>query len=127
VAQQLRLFLHEQGRFPTCCTWERHLADLPQPLSGLIGCCGWPLVAVLTPWGSYGRAAAVAKMPLPTSGGVWHKTHKEAGEIPHTSIETEVGWSQSGWHGWWYGWKLHLAVSVPYALLRYALSMTATP
>ena len=32
--------------------------------------------------------------------------------MPHTSIDTQAGWSKSGWHGWWYGWKLHLAVSV---------------
>jgi Transposase DDE domain len=44
--------------------------------------------------------------------GSWHKKHKETGEIPHPSIDTEAGWAKSGWHGWWYGWQLHLAVSV---------------
>jgi transposase len=32
--------------------------------------------------------------------------------VPHTSIDTEAGWTYSGWHGWVYGWKLHLAVTV---------------
>ena len=32
--------------------------------------------------------------------------------VPHSAIDTEAGWSKSGWHGWWYGWKLHLAVTV---------------
>jgi hypothetical protein len=30
----------------------------------------------------------------------------------HTSIDTEADWTKSGWHGWVYGWKLHLALTV---------------
>ena len=59
-----------------------------------------------------------------TSGGVWHKKHKEQGEIPHTAIDTEAGWSKSGWHGWWYGWKLHLAVSVGSVWIPLAAELT---
>lgn len=55
---------------------------------------------------------AIDRTPLHTSGRVWHKKHRETGEMPHTSIDTEAGWSQSGWPGWWYGWTLHLAVAV---------------
>jgi Transposase DDE domain len=125
VAQQLRPLWHEQGRFPTRRTWERRLAALPQPLPGLIGCLGRHLVLVLTPWASSGHAVAVDSTPLKTSGGVWHKKHKEAGEIPHTSMDTEAGWSQSGWQGWWYGWKLHLAVSVGSVWSPLAAELTA--
>ena len=125
VARQLRPLLSEQGRFPTRRTWERRLIALPQHLPGLIGCFGRHLVAVLTPWSSHGRAVAVDSTPLKTSGGVWHKKHKEAGEIPHTSIDTEAGWSKSGWHGWWYGWKLHLAVSVGAVWIPLAAELTA--
>ncbi len=32
--------------------------------------------------------------------------------VPHTAIDTEAGWTKSGWHGWGYGWKLHLATTV---------------
>lgn len=32
--------------------------------------------------------------------------------VPHSSIDTEVVWTQSGWHGWVYGWKLHVAAVV---------------
>jgi hypothetical protein len=124
VAQQLRPLLYEQGRFPTRRTWERRLTALPQHLPGLIGCLGRHLVAVLTPWVSSGRAVAVDSTPLKTSGGVWHKKHKEAGEMPHTSIDTEAGWSKSGWHGWWYGWKLHLAVAVGSVWLPLAAEFT---
>jgi hypothetical protein len=101
VAPQLRPLLYEQGRFPTRRTWERRLPALPPHLPGLIGCCGRHLVAVLTPWATHGRAAAVDRTPWKTRGGVWHKTHKEAGEMPHTSIDTAAGWSKSGWQGWW--------------------------
>jgi Transposase DDE domain len=124
VARHLRRLLHEHGRFPTRRTWERRLAALPPHLPGLIGCFGRQLVAVLTPWVSHGRAAAIDSTPLKTSGGVWHKQHKEAGEIPHTAIDTEAGWSKSGWHGWWYGWKLHLAVSVGSVWIPLAAELT---
>jgi DDE family transposase len=124
LPQQLRPLLSEQGRFPTRRTWERRLAALPQTLPGLIGCVGRHLVGVLHPWAAHGRAVAVDSTPLKTSGGVWHKKHKEAGEIPHTSIDTEAGWSKSGWHGWWYGWKLHLAVSVGSVWIPLAAELT---
>jgi DDE family transposase len=124
VGQQLRPLLHEQGRFPTRRTWERRLAGLPQPLPGVIGCCGRHLVTVLQPWAHHGRAVAVDSTPLKTSGGIWHKKHQDKGEIPHTSIDTEAGWSKSGWHGWWYGWKLHLAVSVGAVWLPLAAELT---
>jgi hypothetical protein len=112
LPQQLRLLLYEQGRFPSRRTWERRLAVLPQSLPGLIGCCGRHLVVLLTPWATHGRAVAFDSTSLETGGGVWHKKHREQGLIPHSSIDTEAGWSKSGWHGWWYGWKLHLAVTV---------------
>jgi hypothetical protein len=111
VARQWRPLLAEQGRFPTRRTWERRLTTLPPHLPGLIGCVGRPLVAMLTPWAASGRAVAVDSPPWKTRGGVWHNKHQEAGEMPQTSLDPEAGWSQSGWQGWWYGWKLHLAVA----------------
>ena len=124
MARQLRPLLYEHGRFPTRRTWERRLTARPQHLPGLIGCFGPHLVALLTPWTSHGRAAAVDSTALKTSGGVWHKQHKAPGEIPHMSIDTEAGWSKSGGHGWWYGWKLHLAVSVVSVWIPLAAELT---
>jgi hypothetical protein len=124
VAEQLRPLLTEHGRFPTRRTWERRLAALPPHLPGVIGCLGGHLVNVFKPWAHHGRAAAVDSTPLKTSGGVWHNKHKERGELPHTSIDTEAGWSKSGWHGWWYGWKLHLAVTVGSVWIPLAAEMT---
>jgi hypothetical protein len=124
VAVQLRPLLREHGRFPSRRTWERRLAILPQSLPGLIGCVGRHLVVLLTPWATHGRAAACDSTPLVTGGGVWHKTHREQGVIPHASIDTEAGWSQSGWHGWWDGWKLHLAVTVGAIWIPLAAELT---
>jgi hypothetical protein len=56
---------------------------------------------------------------------VWHKTPREQGIIPRASIDPEAGWSKSGWHGWWYGWKLHLAVTVGALWIPLAAELTA--
>jgi Transposase DDE domain len=124
LPQQLRPLLSEQGRFPSRRTWERRLAALPQCLPGLIGCLGRHLVMLLRPWATSGRAVACDSTPLATGGGVWHKNHREQGGIPHTSIDTAAGWSKSGWHGWWSGWKLHLAVTVGALGLPVAAELT---
>jgi hypothetical protein len=97
------------GRFAKRRTWERRLAALPDSLPGLIGCLGRYLVVLIQPWGSNGKAAALDSTPLRAKGGVWHKKDREAGVVPHSTIDTEANWSQSGYHGWWYGWKLHMA------------------
>ena len=112
VAWQIRPLLMEHGRFPTRRTWERRFERLPVRLPALIGCLGRQLVTVLHPWAVQGHAAAVDSTPLRANGGVWHKKHREQGVIPPTAIDTEAAWSKSGYHGWGYGWKLHLAVVV---------------
>jgi hypothetical protein len=124
VPQHLRVLLMENGRLPSRRTWERRLARLPETLPGLIGYTGRQLVELLTPWAGQGRAISLDSTPLQTAGGVWHKKHREQGEIPHTSIDTEAGWSKSGWHGWWYGWKLHLAVTVGAVWIPLAAELT---
>jgi len=125
VVQQLRGLLTEEGRFPTRRTWERRLAALPSTLPGLIGRLGRQLVTVLTPWAQQGHGAACDSTAVRAHGGVWHKKDREAGSIPHTSIDTEAHWSKSGWHGWWYGWKLHLAVSIGSLWIPLAAEFTA--
>ncbi len=45
--------------------------------------------------------------------------------MPHTSIEdTEAHWTKSGWHGWVYGWKLHLATTVAGVWIPLAARLT---
>ena len=104
----LRALLHDQGRFPSRRTWERRLKAIPDTLPAQIGCLGRHLVDLIQPWASAGRAVAIDSTILRACGGVWHQKHREQGEVPHTSIDTEAHWTKSGWHGWVYGWKLHV-------------------
>ena len=119
--QVLRTHLTDMhGRFPSRRTWERRLAAMPDTLPEQIACLGRALVSTLQPWLTCGRAAAIDSTVLRARGGVWHKKDREANVVPHTSIDTEAAWTKSGWHGWVYGWKLHLictcaAVWIPLA------------
>ncbi len=113
-----------QGRFPSRRTWERRLQALPDSLPALIGALGRTLVALLQPWVRQGRAVALDSTPLRAKGGVWHKKDREAGVVPHSTIDTEAHWSKSGYHGWWYGWKLHLACTVGSLWIPLAAELT---
>jgi hypothetical protein len=121
----LRLLVMQQGRFPSRRTWERRLKALPATLPAQIGCLGRLLVDLIQPWATCGRAAAIDSTVLRSRGGVWHQKHREKGEIPHTSIDTQAHWTKSGWHGWVYGWKLHV-VSVT-AFVWFPLAAMLTP
>ena len=119
----LRGLLSVDGRFPSRRTWERRLPAIPTTLPGQIGCLGRALVALLQPWAG-GRAAAIDSTVLRARGGVWHKKDRDAGTVPHTSIDTEAHWTKSGWHGWVYGWKLHLVVTVAAVWIPLAAELT---
>ncbi|HET8845333.1 MAG TPA: transposase [Ktedonobacteraceae bacterium] len=105
---QLRELLCEQGGFPTRRTWERRLKSLPETLPAQIGCLGRYLIERISPWQKRGRAVAIDSTVLRSRGAVWHQKHRKTGEVPHTLIDTEAHWTKSGWHGWVYGWKLHV-------------------
>jgi hypothetical protein len=123
--QTLRALLTVDGRFPTRRTWERRLQAMPATLPAQIGCLGRALVAMIRPWTRCGRAAAIDSTVLRARGGVWHKKDREAGIVPHTSIDTEAHWTKSGWHGWVYGWKLHLVTTVAPVWIPLAADLTA--
>lgn len=120
----LRLQLSEGGRYPTRRTWERRLKAIPDKLPAQIGCLGRHLVERIQPWSEYGRAIAADSTLLRARGGVWHKKHRETGEVPHTSIDTQAHWTKSGWHGWVYGWKLHLITVVAGVWIPLAAQLT---
>jgi hypothetical protein len=121
---RLRTLLSEQGRHPSRRTFERRLATLPETLPAQIACLGCHLVATMRPWADYGRAAAIDSTLLRAKGGVWHKKDREQGVVPHTSIDTEAHWTKSGWHGWVYGWKLHLVTTVAAVWIPLAAALT---
>jgi hypothetical protein len=122
--QTLRFLLSEGEPFPSRRTWERRLAALPDTLPAQIGCLGRHLVTRLQPWQECGRAVAIDSTVLRALGGVWHKKDREAGVVPHTRIETEAHWTKSGWHGWVYGWKLHLICCVGPVWIPLAADLT---
>lgn len=122
--QTLRALLTEKGRYPSRRTWERRLKGLPESLPAQIGCLGRHLVALIKPWATCGRAAAIDSTVLRANGGVWHKKHRQKGVVPHTSIDTQAHWTKSGWHGWVYGWKLHVVVTVAAVWIPLAAALT---
>lgn len=122
--QALRALLTENGRYPSRRTWERRLKAMPDTLPAQIGCLGRFLVALIQPWATCGRAAAIDSTTLKANGGVWHKNDREKGEVPHTSIDTDAHWTKSGWHGWVYGWKLHVVTTVAAVWIPLAAALT---
>lgn len=108
----LKQQLYENDCFPSRRTWERRLAQIPQTLPEQIACLGQHLLSRLQPWTHTGRAVAIDSTLLRARGGVWHKKDRAKGVVPHTSIDTEAHWGKSDWHGWVYGWKLHVIITV---------------
>ena len=82
--QTLRNLLTIEGQYPARRTWERRLKALPASLPAQIGCLGRYLVALIQPFATCGRAAAIDSTTLRARGGVWHKKDRETGEVPHT-------------------------------------------
>ena len=113
-----------EGRFP-CQAHLREEASRPARYAAREDrLLGRHLVGLLKPWAKTGRAAALDSTVLFAKGGVWHKKDKEAGVVPHSSIDTQAGWTLSGWHGWVYGWKLHLACTVAGVWIPLAAKLT---
>jgi hypothetical protein len=123
--QTWRALLTVKGRLPTRRPWERRLLALPTTRPAPIGCLGRALVAMMQPWASCGRAAAIDRTVRRARGGVWHTKDREAGGVPHTSMDPEAHWTKSGWHGWVYGGQLHLVTTVAAVWIPLAADLTA--
>jgi hypothetical protein len=85
---------------------------LPDTLPELIAILGEHLVELYQPWQRSARAAAIDSTTLRARGAPWHQKDRAIGKIPNTSIDTEAHWTHSSWHGWVYGYKLHLVISI---------------
>ena len=114
----------EHDRYPSRRTFERRLAEIPAALPAQSAWLGRYLLGVLQPWETCGQAAAIDSTVLRANGGVWHTKDRDAGVVPHTSIDTEAQWTKSGWHGWVYGWKLHVVTTVAAVWLPLAADVT---
>lgn len=54
------------------------------------------------------RIAFVDKSLFRACGGIWHKRDMKTGRVPHVSIDTDASWGRSAYHGWRFGYGLHL-------------------
>lgn len=69
----------------------------------------------------FGYACSFAdKSVFRALGGIWHKKHRLLKVVPHTSIDTEASWAKSEYHGWRFGYGLHLMCN------RYRFPLMAT-
>ena len=57
------------------------------------------------------RTAFADKSIFRALGGLWHKKHKQQGVVPHPSIDTEASWGKSPYHGWRFGYGLHVVAN----------------
>jgi len=121
---QVRALLSVNGRLPDRRTWERRLARIPATLPAQIGCLGRALIALTGAWAAHGRAVAVDSTLVRAPGGVWHVKQRAANLLPIITLDVDADWGRSGWHGWVYGWKLHLASLVGGCFLPLAASGT---
>jgi hypothetical protein len=109
---ELRALLFPNGKMPSRRTFERRLKRLPQHLPDWIAYLGEHLVSLYQPWQHSARAAAMDSTALRARGTVWHQKDRATGHVPNTSIDTDAHWTKSGWHGWVFGYKLHLIVTM---------------
>jgi len=122
----LRQHLTHNNKIPSRRTFERRLIALTQIFSALIARLGAFLVILLGVWQAVGRASAMDSTVLRAKdNAVWHKKDQETGEVPHSRIDTQAGWTKSGWHGWVYGWKLHVAATVGEIWIPLAARLTS--
>ncbi len=112
-------------RLPDRRTLDRRLAEIAPQAEVQIQALGLALsleaVTDATVAASDGSAFA-------TPGPVWHKKDKEAGIIPEGlhGVDTQADWIQSTYHGWVYGYKAHVSISVAPTTVRVVLGATVT-
>lgn len=92
---------------PSRPTIRRRFLDLPSHIHWLL-----PQIVrqcqELDYWKFCGSWAFVDKSVFRALGGLWHKKHMILGIVPHPSIDTDASWSKSAYHGWRFGYGLHL-------------------
>ena len=70
---------------------------------------------------TFGYACSFAdKSVFRAPGGLWHKKHGLLKGVLHSSTDTETCWAKSAYHGWRFGYGLHLICN------RYRFPLMAT-
>ena len=113
------------SRIPDRRTLDRRLVDLGPEAEEQIKVLGLALsiesVTDASVAASDGSACA-------SPGPVWHKKDKAAGTIPPGlhGLDREADWIQSDYHGWVYGYKAQVTISVAPRTVRVVLGATVT-
>lgn len=92
---------------PSRKTIRRRFTELPEVLQFLI-----PHIAIQCKQLSFSTFgfpfAFIDKSVFRAKGGIWHKNDMKIGRVPHPSIDTEGSWAKSAYHGWRFGYGLHV-------------------
>ena len=112
-------------RLPDRRTLDRRLAEIAPQAEVQIAALGLALSLEAVTDAS---VAASDGSAFATPGPVWHKKDKQAGIIPEGlhGLDTQADWIQSTYHGWVYGYKAHVSISVAPTTVRVVLGATVT-
>jgi Transposase DDE domain len=113
------------ARIPSRRTLDRRLGEIGPQAERQIAALG----LVLSLEGvTDGSMAASDGSAFEAAGPVWHKKDKKAGRIPDGlhGLDMDADWIYSAYHGWLYGYKAHVTVSVAPTTVRTVLSATVT-
>jgi Transposase DDE domain len=102
---------------------DRRLADIGPEAEQQIAALGLVLSLEAVTDGS---VAASDGSAFAARGPVWHQKDKKAGRIADGLPGLDVDWIQSTYHGWVYGYKAPVTVSVAPTTVRTVLSATLT-
>jgi hypothetical protein len=113
------------ARIPDRRTLDRRLAEIGPQAEAQIQALGLALSLEAV---SDATVAASDGSAFATPGLVWHKADKRARIIPAglRGLDTEADWIQSTYHGWVYGYKAHVTISVAPTTVRVVLNATVT-
>ncbi len=112
-------------RLPDRRTLDRRLAEIAPQAEMQIQALGLVLsIEAVTD----ASVAASDGSAFASPGPVWHTKDKQAGIIPEGlhGLDTEADWIQSTYHGWVYGYKAHVSISVAPTTVRVVLGATVT-
>jgi hypothetical protein len=112
-------------QLPDRRTLDRRLTEIAAEAETQIRALGLVLVLEQV---SDGQVAASDGSAFATPGPVWHKKDKKAGIVPQglRGLDQAADWIQSSYHGWVYGYKGHVNMSVSRATVRVVLDATVT-
>lgn len=94
---------------PSRKTIRRRFLDMPGFIRWLLPCIAREVSQMDE--GFSMRIGFVDKSVFRALGGIWHKCHMQAGVVPHPSIDTDASWAKSAYHGWRFGYGLHLVTN----------------